>query len=365
MIIEQELSLQKKPSEIFELLFQQNESPFEIENGITILYIGNKDNKYINQLYVLLKNNEISHNSNKKIYINFLEQKEVQNENNTNNLFLIKYKNDYIGGISINFNLREGFGLNKYINNSSFYLGQWKDNMKEGTGFLKIDNETLYIGSFHLNQFDGFGILYYKFYNIIYLGEFDNGSFNKGIYCNIDKDIYYRGKFNKNKKNDSFCTLLEKNNKHLFIGEVEDDVFIKGYLGLFQINEIKRQNEDGEDEFIDDFSIDKIFYYDKTNEKNIIFIHNFEFENEFKNKIINNMRTIFEVDYRTGNKIKEIIDYFNYLEGLVDDKDHNYLEKYNKDNEQSLESYFISIYNMYFNLFLETQENLDINEIRN
>lgn len=77
------------------------------------------------------------------------------------------------------------------------------------------------------------------------------------------------------------------------------------------------------------------------------------------------MRTIFEVDYRTGNKIKEIIDYFNYLEGLVDDKDHNYLEKYNKDNEQSLESYFISNYNMYFNLFLETQENLDINEIRN
>ena len=146
---------------------------------------------------------------------------------------------------------------------------------------------------------------------------------------------------------------------------MEDDVFIKGYLGLFQINEIKRQNEDGEDEFIDDFSIDKIFYYDKTNEKNIIFIHNFEFENEFKNKIINNMRTIFEVDYRTGNKIKEIIDYFNYLEGLVDDKDHNYLEKYNKDNEQSLESYFISNYNMYFNLFLETQENLDINEIRN
>ena len=36
--------------------------------------------------------------------------------------------------------MREGFGLNKYENSSSFYLGQWKNNMKEGTGFLKKIN---------------------------------------------------------------------------------------------------------------------------------------------------------------------------------------------------------------------------------
>ena len=86
------------------------------------------------------------------------------------NNIIIKYKDIYIGGVSSNFNLRQGFGLNKYENSSSFYLGQWNNNMKEGNGFLKIDENILYVGSFHLNQFDGFGILYYKSNNTFFLG---------------------------------------------------------------------------------------------------------------------------------------------------------------------------------------------------
>ena len=318
MIYEQEFLFQMNPSEIRKSLI--NNKTILIEDGISIFSI----------------------------------------ENNN----IVKYKDIYIGGVSPNFNLRQGFGLNKYENSSSFYLGQWENNMKEGNGFLKIDENTLYIGSFHLNQFEGFGILYYKSHDTFYLGEFQNGTFSKGIYCNISKELYYRGKFVQSKKSDSFCTFLEKNNRHLFLGEVKDDVFIKGYLCLYQINETERHNENGEDDILANFDTDEIFYFDKTDEKNISFIHYYEFENEFKNKIQENMKKIFEVDYRFGYKVKDIIDYFKYLESLVDDDDHNHLEGYNKDDDKSLEKFFLSNYNYYYNIFEETQEEMDINEVR-
>lgn len=361
MLLEQEFIYQKKPCEIFNSLNIQKEEPTEIEKDILMLYIGSKNNEFISQVNNILKDNDISNNQN----INFIQEQAGENEENKkNNLFLVKYKNIYIGGISINLKMREGFGLNKYENSSSFYLGQWKNNMKEGTGFLKIDDNKLYIGSFHHNQFEGFGIIYYKLNDTFYFGEFKNGAFSQGIYCNINKELYYRGKFHQNKKNDSFCTFLEKNNRHLFIGDVKDDVFVKGYLCLYQIIESTRQNEEGEDEYVADFNIDKIFYFDKTDENKINFINNFEFENEFRNKIHENMRKIFEVDYITGHKMKDIISYFNYLESLVDDEDHNYLERYNEDNDQSLEKFFMSNYNFYFSQFQEGQEQMDINEIR-
>ena len=265
---------------------------------------------------------------------------------------------------SANLIFREGFGLNKYENSFSFYIGHWKNNMKEGIGFLKVDDNKLYIGSFHLNQFEGFGILYYKLNNTFYFGEFKNGAFNNGIYCNINKELYYRGKFMKNKKNDSFCSFFEKNNKHLYLGEVKDDVFVKGYLCSFKTNEISRQDENGENEILINFDINKIFYFDKTEENNISFINNFEFENEFRKKVLENMQKIFEMDIKMNQKVKDIINYFDYLESLADDEDHNYLERYNEDNEQSLEKFFMANYNVYFTQLQEIIEEIDINEIR-
>ena len=59
-------------------------------------------------------------------------------------LLFINFKDIYIGGVRLlNLNIREKFGLNKY-SKDSFYLGQWKNNIKEGFGFLKI-NEVLYV----------------------------------------------------------------------------------------------------------------------------------------------------------------------------------------------------------------------------
>ena len=76
------------------------------------------------------------------------------------------------------------------------------------------------------------------------------------------------------------------------------------------------------------------------------------------------MKKVFEVDYRMEHKMNYIFDYFNYLESIVNDEFYNYLEKYNEENEQSLEKFFLGNYNFIFNQFQEVQEEMDINEIR-
>ena len=374
MIVEHEFEFHKKPIEIFNSLKEENKKPIEIENDISMVYIGKNNNEIIVQIENALKANEISNN--KILTIDFPKEKnenrkneeeeEEEEEDNKNILFLIQYKNIYLGGISLNFNLREGFGINKYENSSLFYIGQWKNNMKEGIGFLKIDENTLYIGSFINNQFQGFGILYYKSYNKFYFGEFENGKFSEGIYCDFNNELYYRGKFNQNKKNDSFCSFLEQKNRHLFIGEVIDDEFIKGYLCLFNIQETARQDENGMEEFVAYFDIDSIFYYNKNNDNNnISFINNLEFENEFRNKIQENMKKIFETDYKISHKMTDVINYFKYLESLESDEDYNFLERYIENDEQSLEKFFIRNYSIYLRQFQEEMQEININEIRN
>ena len=368
MLIEHEFEFNKNQIDIFESLIIPNKKSIRIEKDISMIYIGSKTNDFIIQIKHILKNNKIQNNKILNININTENKKEEkeyeEEEKNKNILFLIQYRNIYIGGISLDFKSREGFGINKYENSSSFYLGQWKNNMKEGIGFLKIDENTLYIGSFHLNQFEGFGILYYKSHNIFYLGEFKNGTFIEGIFCNVSKELYYRGKIKQNKKNDSFCTFLEKNNKNLYIGEIQDDIFIKGYLCLYQINEITRQDENGIDELVVHFDIDTIFHFDKTNDKNITFIDNSLFDNDFRNKIQENMKKIFGVDYRISHKTTDIIGYFQYLESLENDEDYNFLEKYNEEDDNYLEKFFMRNYSIYFHQIQEAKKDIDINEIR-
>ena len=372
MIVEYEFEFQKKPIEIFDSLKGENKKPIEIETNISMVYIGKDSEDITTQIENALITNETSNN--KILTINFPREKnenkeneeEEEEEDNKNILFLIEYKNIYIGGISLNFKFREGFGINKYENSSLFYIGQWKNNMKEGIGFLKIDENRLYIGSFHNNQFQGLGLLYHKKDKKFYFGEFENGKFSEGIYCDFNRELYYRGKFNQNKQNDTFCTFLEQKNKHLFVGEVIDNEFIKGYLCLYHVKEISGQDENGNEEFVAYFDIDTIFYYNKNNDNNnISFINNSEFENEFRNKIQENMKKIFETDYKISHKMTEVINYFNYLESLESDEDYNCLERYIEDDEQSLEKFFIRNYSIYLRQFQELIQDIDINEIRN
>ena len=130
MIVEYEFEFQKKPIEIFDSLKGENKKPIEIETNISMVYIGKDSEDITTQIENALITNETSNN--KILTINFPREKnenkeneeEEEEEDNKNILFLIEYKNIYIGGISLNFKFREGFGINKYENSSLFYIGK-------------------------------------------------------------------------------------------------------------------------------------------------------------------------------------------------------------------------------------------------
>ena len=56
---------------------------------------------------------------------------------------------------------------------------------------------------------------------------------DSGIYYNDKCTVFYNGKFKDGKKNDKLCSYFDYNNNHIFIGEVKDDIFIKGYLSIY------------------------------------------------------------------------------------------------------------------------------------
>ena len=376
-IIEDEFSLDIKPVTIFESLLQQENLTIELENDVSITYSGKKDDEITSKIKNLL----MQYENDKNIDFNsILEQIELNKENNENdlnnenendfnnendefkknNLFSIKYKDIYIGGVSPNFQMREGFGLNKYNEDHTFYIGLWKNNMKEGFGFLKIDDDTYYLGHFHQNQFEGDCILYLKSKNIFYLGTFSNSSFEEGQYIDINNDVFYKGKFLNNRKNDDCCTMTEMNNRHIFIGEIENDNFKKGFLCQY-ICEVNESKDDvGEDVFGYIFDIEKIFYYYKDEDNNTKFIY--QFQNSFKQNLKKNIEKIFIFNYETKKRIiKKLNGYFDYLNTLGEDNDYNDLNKYNAKGYDNLFYIFMNNYNLYITDYQELTEKFSIN----
>ena len=380
-IIEDEFSLDIKQVTIFESLLQQENLTIELENDVSITYSGKKDDEITSKIKNLL----MQYENDKNIDFNsILEQIELNKENNENdlnnenendfnnendefkknNLFSIKYKDIYIGGVSPNFQMREGFGLNKYNEDHTFYIGLWKNNMKEGFGFLKIDDDTYYLGHFHQNQFEGDCILYLKSKNIFYLGTFSNSSFEEGQYIDINNDVFYKGKFLNNRKNDDCCTMTEMNNRHIFIGEIENDNFKKGFLCQY-ICEVNESKDDvGEDVFEYIFDIEKIFHYSKDEENNTKFIY--QFQNSFKQNLKKNIEKIFIFNYETKKRIiKKLNGYFDYLNTLGEDNDYNDLNKYNDKGYDSLFYIFMNNYNLYITDYQDLTERFSINQIKN
>ena len=397
-IIEDEFPLNIKPITIFESLLQQDNLTIELDNDIAITYSGKKDDDEINYK---IKNILIQSENDKNIdFSSILEQKELnkkkkendsnnENEDNFNNendeidennendknnkndendefkqsnIFSIKYKDIYIGGISPNFQMREGFGLNKYDEDHSLYIGLWKNNMKEGFGFLKVNDDTYYIGNFHQNQLEGECILYLKSKNILYLGTFTKGSFEEGVYIDVNNDIFYRGKFINNKKNDDFCTMIEMNNRHIFVGKVDNDNFKEGYLCLYKIEEKEVKDENGDDATQIILGIEKIFYYYKNKDNNNKFIY--KFENNFKEVLQQDLNVIFALEFKTKGQVEKMFEYFDYLDILGEDADYNNLNKYNEKNDESLFYIFINNYNSYMIEYKEFIEKFDINKIK-
>ena len=191
------------------------------DKGYKINYFGEKNKDYLESL---IQNYPIDESNIENI------QNILKNQEDERNYYIyIKYKNLYIGGLSIfDFQSREGFGLNKYLNkdDESFYIGQWEANEKNGIGFLKINENHLYFGKFKENQINGEGLFFNKENGNYFFGLFNKGEIIQGLYINLNKDIYYFGNFFNGKKNDDFSIYINYKKKSLFLGQVQNDVFI-------------------------------------------------------------------------------------------------------------------------------------------
>ena len=349
IINEQEFSYSKKPDDILKELYDKGSIEENQNSNIIIKYYGNKS--------------QIPLSDPKKKWNNLEEDENnpLSPEDSRNFLLFIKFQNIYIGAVSIN-NIyqRENFGLNVY-SEDSFYIGRWRKNMKDGIGFLKINKDMMYIGNFELNQFNGFGILYNKNKKDLFFGEFNHGQYDEGIFYNYERDLFYRGKVKDGKKNDNLCTFFDAKSGDLFIGEIADDEFIKGYIGFCQITNEKENEEEGDL----NFNVQKIFYFDGLGADNKSFIHFYAFTSKFYAQIQDIMYSIFHVDFNLKDQNENLLEYFNYLEDIQNNEEYNQIvENYNSflNNEQCIENEFISNYYNYYKRFKSGQESLDLKE---
>ena len=335
MIREQSLKYNLESQEILKQLSEGGKWSDQNEN-IELNFFGDKE---------ILKNKQINDNQEKdKEKINYV---------------VGKYKDFYIGCLSINnFESREKFGLNKYFKDY-FYIGQWKENKKEGIGFLKMNENILYLGEFSNNQINGFGMIYYKDLKYFYFGTFIDGQMDNGIYYNAQKLLFYHGKFKNGKKNDKLCSYFDVKNNHIFIGEIKDDIFIKGYLSICKITEDKEENE-----VQTDISIDKIIYLDKTNPNETKYKYFYQFVPEFYDKIQNIFFNVFQEYFNIKNNHENYnLAFLRNLEKTVQNDSYNkYLERYNPEEKFNLENNFINGYEKYHNSFIESELNLNLKE---
>ena len=349
MVEEQKCIFDEKPQDLLKFLMEEGSIDEFDKKGYKINYIG--ENKSSSYLESISKNFPID-----EININEIQSLLNNTEDTRNYILYIKYKDIYIGGLSIfDFQSKEGFGLYKYLNSedNAFYLGQWELDQKSGRGFFKMDNNHLYIGNFKNNQMDGEGLYYNRSTNNYYFGSFNNGVFKKGLYCNLLKDIYYFGEFDNNRKNCKFCCYLNYKENRLFFGQIKNDLFIKGFIGYLKI--IENENEIS-------IEIEKIIYYNKNSKddsKKIILINSSEeFELAMYNALqaVDNIRNLFE----NMKLLKE-------LEEIYNDKSYNNgIGRYNSyENDYSFENDFMENYDYYFNSINEILNVIDLKEIKN
>ena len=167
-MIENDISLEENPVDLLKILFKNSVLDELNEKNYKINYFGENSNEYLESLIEYF-------NSDKNMQI--IKNTSINHSDERNYIIYIKYKNIYIVGISIlDFKSREGFGLNKYINDKeqTFYLGQWKKNKKWGIGFLKLDKDHLYFGNFIENQMYGDGLYFNKDNKNIFFGLFNS-----------------------------------------------------------------------------------------------------------------------------------------------------------------------------------------------
>ena len=327
-MIEEEIIFEEKPQELLEILSKEGSIDESDKKGYKINYFGEKTPAYFEYL---IKNYPLENLDSIYLYLNSTED--------TRNFFLyIKYKDIYIGGVSIfDFQSKEGFGMYKYLNlpGNPFYLGQWDADVKSGIGFLRMDKNHFYLGNFNNNQMEGEGIYYNKQNCNYFYGNFNNGNFKNGIYTNLKKDIYYIGEFKNNKKNDNFCCFFNRKKHKLFFGQIQNDLFIKGHIIFLRIKETTEEIS---------INIEKIIYYDRTiqdDSKRIILKHSNKNFEEIVSEVLENIEGI--------KQLYEAMTFFDELKEVYSDTSYNNrIGRYNSyENEYSFENDILDIYNNY------------------
>jgi len=345
MISEQEFSFEKNKNDILQKL---SETGVYEENQKIIKYFGNK-----NQIPLEEEENKIEEDPEKEEDNISL----INPDDPRNYLLFVNYENVYIGAVYINDLLRrENFGLNIY-SDDCFYFGRWKDNMKEGIGFLKINENLMYAGNFTTNQFNGFGILYDKAKNNLYLGQFNNGEYSEGIFYNIENEYFYRGKLKDGKKNDNLCSFFDAKNGHLFCGEIIEDEFNKGCIFFVEIEDV--QNEEVAEV---KFNIKKIFFFDNNNQNNKV-INDDNFTNNFYKQLQELGNHIFQHDFNLKDQNQNYITYFSKLNAIKNCNKYFNVDEYNSfNNENNIECDFINYFYDVFNYFQNGQDKMNLKE---
>ena len=264
-----------------------------------------------------------------------LIKKWEEQENSKQYIIQIKKEKDsFIGILNEKFE-REGYGYNKFKNGDK-YFGYYKEDKRNTHGIYfwnpikKKDNilkKEIYYGFWKNNKKDKIGCYIWmeeekgnkdfeKANFDTYIGLFNEDKYKKGTYLSKKKNDYYLyyGEFNdKGKKNDNNAFFYSSSDK-LIKGKIENDIFIEGYIGIFDSKSGKL--------------IDFMFCnFDENGNINSMKMDN-EIDKEISKKIKNEMITfrnvILSKDYFTNIYLKyiEIKDFIknnmNSLEVLND-----------------------------------------------
>ena len=129
-----------------------------------------------------------------------------------------KYKDgEYVGELKNG--LRDGKGTFYYNENNKYerkiYEGEWKNDRIEGKGEMTWVTGEKYIGDWKNNEKDGLGIQYYSNKNKEYEGNFKNGFFEgKGVYY-YDDGNRYEGDWKNNKREGDGIIYFQKGGKSM------------------------------------------------------------------------------------------------------------------------------------------------------